>query len=342
MIDRLIEYVLGNVFEVLIFLFLGLILGILFSYIYWKGQVNTRDSTIKDLDASLEGKNVIVKKLYLAQKRLKNKYAEIGSLNRQLEENVRNRVTLSEQINEKVIGLEGDFKTKLEKREQNIQSLNNQVNEKNQSIDFLENKVATLEEMNRNLVNLTDELKTGLAETEQSEGDFKTKLEKREQNIQSLNILVNEKDESINLLENKVVTMEEMNQESVNLTDQLKISLVETERSVEELKNEISSNVARLSLMQDDFTHIVGIGPKVSSVLRVAGINNFKKLGSINFDRLREILEAENPNLLRLIDPLTWPEQARLASEEDWEGLSALQESLKGSRRNGQNLNHAS
>ena len=94
--------------------------------------------------------------------------------------------------------------------------------------------------------------------------------------------------------------------------------------------------------MQDDLTHIVGIGPKVSSVLRLAGIDSFTKLGSINLNKLKKILEAENPNLLRLTDPSTWPEQAKLTSEEDWEALSTLQESLKGSRRTRQQLNHAS
>ena len=50
-------------------------------------------------------------------------------------------------------------------------------------------------------------------------------------------------------------------------------------------------------------------------------------------DRIREILEAENPNLLRLTDPSTWPEQARMAADGDWEALSALQNDLKSARR---------
>jgi hypothetical protein len=68
-------------------------------------------------------------------------------------------------------------------------------------------------------------------------------------------------------------------------------------------------------------------------LLRLAGINTFVKLASADVKRIREILETENPNLLRLTDPSIWPEQARLASEGDWEGLSALQDSLKESRR---------
>ena len=269
MIDQLIELLLSNVLEVLIILFLVILIGQLLVYIYWKGQVKKRDSKIKGLDASIEEKDVDIKKLHLAQEILKKQYAEIMDLNRQLKENKRDRIRLSQQINEKVVDLERDFKTQLENREQNIQTLNNQINEKNTSI---------------------------------------------------------------NLLQNKVTTLEKMNQELENLSEQINTKLLELEKSVEETMLKVSSTNARMSKMQDDLTHIVGIGPKVSSVLREAGINNFTKLGSINLNRLNEILEAENPNILRLIDPSTWPEQAKLASKENWEALSKLQESLKNSR----------
>ena len=85
--------------------------------------------------------------------------------------------------------------------------------------------------------------------------------------------------------------------------------------------------------MQDDFTHIMGIGPKVSSVLRSSGVTTFAKLAATEIDKIMEILEDENPSLLRLTDPSTWSEQANLASEGDWEALAVLQENLKESRR---------
>ncbi len=50
-------------------------------------------------------------------------------------------------------------------------------------------------------------------------------------------------------------------------------------------------------------------------------------------DDIREILVAENPRLLRLSDPTTWPEQAEMAAEGRWEDLKALQEGLKETRR---------
>jgi predicted flap endonuclease-1-like 5' DNA nuclease len=234
MIAQLIELVFSNVLEVLIILQLVILIGQILVYIYWKDQVKIRDTKIKSLDAS-------IKEIDVARA---HQYAEIMDLNRQLNENKHDRIWLSQQINEKVVDLERDFKTQLENREKNIQTLNNQINEKNASI---------------------------------------------------------------NLLQNKVTTLEKMNQESENLLEQLNTKLLELEKSVEEKMLEVSSINSRMSIMQDDLTHIVGIGPKVSSVLREAGINNFTKLGSINLKRLNEILEAENPNILRLIDPSTWP-----------------------------------
>jgi predicted flap endonuclease-1-like 5' DNA nuclease len=83
----------------------------------------------------------------------------------------------------------------------------------------------------------------------------------------------------------------------------------------------------------DDLKRIEGIGPKISSVLQAAGVATFAQLAVADVDQLRDILERENPNLLRLADPTTWPQQAGLAAAGDWEALEALQDELKGGRR---------
>jgi predicted flap endonuclease-1-like 5' DNA nuclease len=86
-------------------------------------------------------------------------------------------------------------------------------------------------------------------------------------------------------------------------------------------------------LPPDDLKRIEGIGPKISSVLQAAGIATFAQLAATDVGRLRQILEEENPNLLRLADPTTWPDQARLAADGAWEALEKLQDELKGGRR---------
>jgi len=83
----------------------------------------------------------------------------------------------------------------------------------------------------------------------------------------------------------------------------------------------------------DDLKRIEGIGPKIASVLQGAGIRTFSGLAEADTERIRGILEEEDPRLRRLADPSTWPEQAALAASGDWEALASLQGELKGGRR---------
>jgi len=82
--------------------------------------------------------------------------------------------------------------------------------------------------------------------------------------------------------------------------------------------------------MPDDLVIIEGIGPKISSILQVNGITTFAQLASTPISELQQTLLKEG---LRLADPTTWPEQARLAAAGDWDGLTALQARLKGGRQ---------
>lgn len=79
-----------------------------------------------------------------------------------------------------------------------------------------------------------------------------------------------------------------------------------------------------------DLEAIEGIGPKIAGVLREAGITTFAQLAATEVSALSEILQGAN---IRLADPGTWPEQAQLAADEKWDEFKALQDSLKGGRR---------
>ncbi len=82
----------------------------------------------------------------------------------------------------------------------------------------------------------------------------------------------------------------------------------------------------------DDLRIIEGIGPKISQLLNEAGISTFAQLASADIEDLRRIL-ANAGSRFRLAKPDTWPEQARLAADGDWEALEALQSELTGGRR---------
>ena len=79
-----------------------------------------------------------------------------------------------------------------------------------------------------------------------------------------------------------------------------------------------------------DLEAIEGIGPKIAGVLREAGITTFAQLAATEVSTLSEILQGAS---IRLADPATWPEQAQLAADEKWDEFKALQDSLKGGRR---------
>ena len=80
----------------------------------------------------------------------------------------------------------------------------------------------------------------------------------------------------------------------------------------------------------DNLKRIEGIGPKISEVLQGADIATFEALASTEVERLQAILDESG---IRLAWPETWPEQAQLAANGDWDALQALQDELQGGRR---------
>jgi predicted flap endonuclease-1-like 5' DNA nuclease len=65
----------------------------------------------------------------------------------------------------------------------------------------------------------------------------------------------------------------------------------------------------------DDLTRVTGIGPKVEALLRDAGIGSFEELAATDVERLQAIL-ASAGSRYRVVNPETWPEQARLLGEQ--------------------------
>ena len=81
----------------------------------------------------------------------------------------------------------------------------------------------------------------------------------------------------------------------------------------------------------DDLTRIEGIGPKISGLLKDAGITTFAQVAEADASLLDRIIDEAG---ITMIDPGTWPEQASLAAAGEWDALQALQDDeLKGGRR---------
>jgi len=82
---------------------------------------------------------------------------------------------------------------------------------------------------------------------------------------------------------------------------------------------------------EDDLTKIEGIGPAIGKVLNGASITTFAGLAATDAAKLKEILEGAEGNFA-MHDPTTWPKQAKMASDGDWDGLKKWQDELDGGK----------
>ncbi len=81
----------------------------------------------------------------------------------------------------------------------------------------------------------------------------------------------------------------------------------------------------------DDLTIVEGIGPKIRELLHSRHIDTWLALAESDADQLREILHSAGEHY-QIHDPETWPRQARMAYEKQWDELLAYQDYLKGGR----------
>jgi predicted flap endonuclease-1-like 5' DNA nuclease len=82
---------------------------------------------------------------------------------------------------------------------------------------------------------------------------------------------------------------------------------------------------------QTNLKLIEGIGPKIESVLKDAGISTMSVLADTPAERLREILDGAGSRF-KSHDPKTWPVQAGLAADGKFEELKAWQKEMKGGK----------
>lgn len=114
-------------------------------------------------------------------------------------------------------------------------------------------------------------------------------------------------------------------EESTGAGDEEQVDDVRTE--VSEIDEANEDEVAE----PDDLRKIEGIGPKISDILNESGIYTYAQLAASEVGDLRSIL-TDAGSRFRLADPKTWPQQAQFAANGDWDGLQALQDSLKHGR----------
>jgi hypothetical protein len=82
----------------------------------------------------------------------------------------------------------------------------------------------------------------------------------------------------------------------------------------------------RFLVRPDDLTCLWGVGERAQSALRAAGIVIYEQLAELSAAKLAMLLGETG---LRTRHLPTWPEQARLAAEGNWDGLNFYKQSLE-------------
>ena len=92
-----------------------------------------------------------------------------------------------------------------------------------------------------------------------------------------------------------------------------------------------AAKTQEVSSTGDDLKKIEGIGPKAAEALNAAGILTYQDLAGQQPEKIKEILVAASSRLSHL-EPGSWPKQAQLAADGNWEELNKLQDELNGGK----------
>ena len=275
-----------------------LVIMVLSSNIFSHRKIRKRDLIIEEFESSIK----------IEKKNVRNLKSELREYENQLDD-------LNDQVNQE---------------EEIIKDLNFQVEERDNYLTELKEKTSKLEKTSGSKINKL-ELLAGKQNSQIVE--FNSQLKNREKIIINLTSQAKEQVEYIDVLKIKSDELDQQNQNLLIRVKEADTRIVEVEKKMLDLNKEASNLRTQKLAMQDKFSYLTGIGKKVSSILRLAGIESFSQLAATDVNRIREILEKENPSLLNITNPTTWPEQARLAAIGDWTTLSALEESIKLSKR---------
>ncbi len=79
----------------------------------------------------------------------------------------------------------------------------------------------------------------------------------------------------------------------------------------------------------NDLTVVEGVGPKVAGILNGAGIHTWSDLAATPVSTIQELLDAAGSRY-NMHNPSTWPQQAGLLQQGEWEQFKALTNKLDG------------
>jgi len=306
-------------------------------------ELSDRDTTIKKTKARIDELSIRSKEL------ITEKNSHIETLKNALKHKEQENLGLSEHAQE-LESTEKNLRSELSQRVEAFIKIQNELQERSDNILSLKGDLAENEKHIQTIINdrdrQLDKLSLNLTNDNEKISNLSERIREKEDIIQNLNAQLLQRAETTqrqddqlheqrnhlkNLNEEKT-DLQEQNQKTITRAEDAETREIELGTALKTKDLEYAALQNRTRRMHDDFTHITGIGQKISSTLIHAGIKTFSKLAITDEKRIREILEKENPALLKISDPSTWHEQARIAAEGDWETLSNLQASIKATK----------
>ncbi|EIJ32976.1 hypothetical protein Thini_0318 [Thiothrix nivea DSM 5205] len=94
--------------------------------------------------------------------------------------------------------------------------------------------------------------------------------------------------------------------------------------SAKELSDKLAHN---LNIHHDDLQKLKGIGPTFASILHRAGIHTYQQVAETSPQKLQALLIVEDEQFSQH-DTSSWPQQAALAAQEEWDKLKEYQDTL--------------
>jgi predicted flap endonuclease-1-like 5' DNA nuclease len=82
------------------------------------------------------------------------------------------------------------------------------------------------------------------------------------------------------------------------------------------------------TIKQDDLKLVEGIGPKIESMFKAAGITTWQALSNASVAECQKILDGGG-NRYKIHDPASWPMQAKMCYEGKWADLAKWQDEHK-------------
>ncbi len=93
------------------------------------------------------------------------------------------------------------------------------------------------------------------------------------------------------------------------------------------LKSEIEDEKSKKN-KQEDLTKILGVTPKIQTLLKSESVTTYHELGKCTMKKLLLILDIAN-NTKKINFYTTWVKQAKLAAADKWDELSELQKKIE-------------